>query len=646
MIKKLAFKNTSKHIKDYLVYFLTLTFAVSVFYMFNSIESQREMLILSDVRFEALKMINQLMGYVSVFVSFILVFLIVYANNFLIARRKKEFGLYLTLGLKKTDISKLLILETMVIAFFALSSGLLTGVILSQAMTVFTAKLFQTQIHAFRFIVSHSAAIKTLIYFGLTFVLVVMINVFKISKFRLITLLYGNRLSERPLLNHPFAFFLCFFSALAMLISAYWLVLKFNLIPFSTQSQAAIALGILGTFLFFFAFANGLEWLAKKFSKWYHKGINSFVIKQVSSKINTNFVTLSLITLLLLFAMGTFASGIGLGNALSSELEKNTPYDFSVVTYMNNGTLGQSPLDLLIKQLPELSLVHETLLYSLPTRYQEVLEPDFIKANHLLPEMNFEAISLSHYNALALDQGAPSFDLSHEEALLLIKSPSQTLEFSLSGLTLSVIEQIQTLKLYNDNISLNHPTLVLNDAHFEGLIPKVSYVNANGLNLQQFIDLGLSPKSDEESYFSVFYVKEAIIEEAIGSKAALSYIAIYIGLIFIFTCAAVLSLQQLTEMADQKSRYDMLQKLGVDGKMIRSAVFKQLLIYFMLPLVLALVHTFVGLTVVGRIIEIFGNFSVFKHLLTTVFFLLILYLTYFAATFYTVQNIIKKAHAD
>ncbi len=104
MLFKLSFENMKKSFKDYAIYFLTLVLGVAIFYMFNSLDSQEAMLTVSESSRELIKLMISMLGMVSVFVAVILGLLIVYANNFLINRRKKEFGIYMTLrNGKKTN---------------------------------------------------------------------------------------------------------------------------------------------------------------------------------------------------------------------------------------------------------------------------------------------------------------------------------------------------------------------------------------------------------------------------------------------------------------------------------------------------------------------------------------------------------------
>lgn len=124
MLFKLSLKNMTKSIKDYAIYFLTLVLGVAIFYMFNSLDSQQAMLEVSSSQREIIKLMITMLGYVSVFVAIVLALLIVYANNFLINRRKKEFGIYMILGMGKRKISKIILMETIFVGIISLIVGL------------------------------------------------------------------------------------------------------------------------------------------------------------------------------------------------------------------------------------------------------------------------------------------------------------------------------------------------------------------------------------------------------------------------------------------------------------------------------------------------------------------------------------------
>ena len=196
MYSKLAFRNLKRSFKDYAIYFLTLVFGGCIFYTFNSIESQSIMMELSEVQASAFEQVDLIMGYASIFVAFVLAFLIIYANNYLIKRRKKEFGIYMTLGMDKGNLSRIIFFETLLVGIISLAIGLGIGVILSQGLSVLTAKMFKVNLLKFKFVFSYSAMIKTLISFGIIYILVLMFNSISIRKIQLIDLINSSKKNE------------------------------------------------------------------------------------------------------------------------------------------------------------------------------------------------------------------------------------------------------------------------------------------------------------------------------------------------------------------------------------------------------------------------------------------------------------------
>ena len=193
MLCKLSLKNIKKSIKDYAIYFFTLVLGVSIFYVFNALGSQTIMLDVSSSTKKLIELMIQVLSYVSVFVSFVLGFLIIYASRFLIKRRNKEFGIYLTLGFSKRKISMILFFETLFIGFISLIVGLLLGVMLSQFMSLIVANMFEADLTKFTFVFSKSACIKTIIYFGIMYLVVMIFNTISVSKCKLIDLLNDHK---------------------------------------------------------------------------------------------------------------------------------------------------------------------------------------------------------------------------------------------------------------------------------------------------------------------------------------------------------------------------------------------------------------------------------------------------------------------
>ncbi|HBG0675734.1 ABC transporter permease, partial [Clostridioides difficile] len=193
MYSKIAIKNVRKSFKDYSIYFLTLTLAICIFYSFNSIESQKALMEMNASTKSHVEMLKNMISYMSVFVSVILCSLILYANNFLVKKRNKELGIYMTLGMEKVKISKILVFETIIVGIVSLVSGLILGLLVSQGLSILLLKLFEFNMSEYNFVISISSIIKTIVYFGIMFLLVMIFNTYIISKYKIIDLLTIGR---------------------------------------------------------------------------------------------------------------------------------------------------------------------------------------------------------------------------------------------------------------------------------------------------------------------------------------------------------------------------------------------------------------------------------------------------------------------
>ena len=222
MLFKLSLRNISKSIKDYTIYFFTLILGVAIFYVFNAIDSQTAMMNITSSTQEILELLTSLLSGVSVFVSFILASLIIYASRFLMKRRNKEFAIYLTLGMSKRKISLILFFETLVIGIISLTIGLLAGFLLSQLMSIIVANMFEADLTKFTFIFSKNACIKTLIYFGIMYLVVIIFNIINISRCKLIDLIYSKNKSEKSLALHNNFYYFSLYIRICLLSCCSW----------------------------------------------------------------------------------------------------------------------------------------------------------------------------------------------------------------------------------------------------------------------------------------------------------------------------------------------------------------------------------------------------------------------------------------
>jgi len=329
MYFKLAARNLKRSFKDYTIYFLTLVFGVCIFYTFNSIEAQSILMEVSEMHKNMFHLISEIMGVASIFISFILGFLIVYANNYLIKRRKKEFGVYMTLGMENSRLSSLLFIETMMIGVISLALGLILGIFLSQGLSVVTAKLFKVDLTGFRFIFSMDAFIKTILCFGVIYLIILIFNSIIVRKVKLINLLTSAKFNEKMKIKNIWTSVVVFIISVITIGSGYYIVLKNGISSFDKNILIAIALGAVGTFLFFFSLAGFLLKVVQSSKKFYLRNLNMFVLRQINSKINTTFISMTFICLMLFVAICTLSGGLGISTAMNTEIEDLTQFDMS-----------------------------------------------------------------------------------------------------------------------------------------------------------------------------------------------------------------------------------------------------------------------------------------------------------------------------
>ena len=648
MYFKLAFKNIKKSYKNYVIYFLTLIFGICIFYTFNSIESQSVMMELNEQKQSAFMMAEQLIGYFSVFIAFVLGFLIVYANNYLIKRRKKEFGIYMTLGMENGSLSKMIFLETLFIGAISLGIGVVLGIMLSQALSVLTAYMFQVDLTKFQFVFSSLGFKRTVLCFSIIYLVVLIFNFISVRKIKLIDLLTASKRNEKPTIKNLWVSVILFLVSVGILGIAYYKVIHDGIAFASFNALGLpILLGCIGTFIFFYSLTGFFLKVIQGNKKFYLRDLNMFVMKQISSKINTTFVSLSFICLMLFLAICTFSGGLGINRAINADLKDLTKFD---VTFWSNS--GENIESLLKEKNIDISNIAKEdsnmVMYDSKIKYSSFLSKEGMTAmKNYFPVANDNdtlVIGENGYNNTLKLLGKEPVNLKENQYLAvgnideMKKWVNESLEsgkkINISGKTLEPAnKKYENINLYNFTMKGDILILVVKDFLLEGLKPVSSRFNMmlkDNSNTKEELE-NVRDKLVESQVYSI--TKKEIYDNAAGLGATMAYLGIYLGLIFIITSAVVLAIQQLTESTDNVERYRLLKEIGVDQKMINKAIFTQVGVYFMLPLSLAIVHSIVGLKISSTIVGVFGNASIMPNIIITAIIFVIIYGGYFLATY-------------
>ena len=675
MYSKLAFRNVKKSFRDYAIYFLTLMFGVCIFYVFNSIDGQKSMMVITDSTLDSMETLQMIMSYFSVFVAVILGFLIVYANRFLVRRRKKELGIYQTLGMEKGQISRILTIETLLIAIVSLVVGLLLGILLSQGFAILTASLFDVKLaEGFKFVFSSAAAIKAILYFGISFLLVLIFNRITIGRQKLIDLLYAERKNEKFKIPHLMLSVVIFIVSLACLGIAYYLVLKEN-VGYQAKDEeiiAAMILGVVGTFMFFFSLSGFFLKIIQRMKSVYFKGLNMFVLRQINSKINTAYVSITLVCLMLFLAICGLSFGMGFSKAITSDIERLHPYDATadLVAFIpvsenepvDTGDVIPIPIDV-IAELNKVKTPLDSYAKGISVVYMSEMDISPDMYNGL---MSGNYMPLSDYNKCLEAQGKTPVSLKDNEMIFNCLNEKHQKDFSeyishnkitVSGTDL-VLKNIDDTVLYNVAALGNYNCFrILPDELLKDATQYVSIINImfkeqtnecknlySQAMTEMYDNLNAEHQNSENTvHISIYHTTRlAAFEDSKSTSVIIAYLAVYLGIIFSVMAAVILAITQLSEASDNAQRYSLLRKLGADDKMISKALLSQIAIYFGVPLLLAIIHSIVGISFSNQLISQLGRTNILRDSLITAGILTIIYGGYFLATYFGSKRIISQ----
>ena len=721
MLFKLSFRNITRSIKDYAIYFFTLVLGVTLFYVFNSVGSQAAVLELNNSRKLIVDLLAKILSGMSVLVVFILGALIIYASRFLIKRRNKEFAIYLTLGMSKRKISRLLFFETLMIGVISLGVGLLLGIGVSQLISVFIAKLFEANMDKFTFVFSEKAFFDTILYFGLIYLIVIFFNTIIVGRLKIIELLQGSKKSEKAFLKNPLLRAIVFVVSASVLGYAYWWVNndKVSLMDRVYNLLWPVIAGVVATFLIFWSLSGLIMEIVTRSKKFYFKGLNSFVFRQISSKVNTAVVSMSLISLLLFLTISILSLCFSINESMKKELAYNTPVDAMteltdyLAVYGSNSSVGY--LSHMSKDQEKAALA-TSQDYMKKSLYQNMIDrsPDLAKdiKDHL--ELNVYAdssftygqilpsgvmtgiveasiskatvplVRVSDYNKLAKFYHRDEIHLKDDQyqfladyktmAEILDKALTANTQIKYHNFTLNPVakkhqEGFITSSGFKSNIGiLIVPDNVITDQPIGTQALLMNY-NLNSSrtaeqideDLRKAFDLGdLSVEvttSEEEAQKAVssdrkadrpsgvainFYTKLLVKAASVGMQAIATFVGFYLGIIFLISSAAILALKQLSESSDNTEKYAALRRLGASNKMLNRALFVQIAIFFLAPLLIGIIHSIFGIMFASSIIEIFGSDGLLASIPMTVSMIVLIYGGYFLLTYISSKRIISE----
>lgn len=705
MLARLAVRNVRRSVRDYAVYFVTLVFGVAAFYAFNSVQSQSVLFDLEGVASaDAFDLTARFLGMFSVLIAFVLGFLVVYANRFLIRRRKREFGTYLLLGVRPAQVSAIVLMETVCVGAASLAAGLVLGVVLSQGLSFLTAGLFNIPMQQYRFVFSGEALRQTLLCFALVFAVVALFNTLSLRRCRLVDLLGAAARSERATVRRPWVGLLGFAVAVGLLAWVYVTLFESGLTEFGAEFWKATALMVAGTFLFFWSAAGFAVAALERTPGVYFRGLAMFTTRQVASKVNTAFLSLSTVCVMLFFSLAVFSTGSGLVQVFSDGVEEGTLFDATLTAnaYLalegggeeaaadvaeRAGAYDWDIARFLRESAPNWDEFVEASvqvdLYQpreVTETYGEVMERLGAGAGGGLQEQalapqTVAVVGLSQFNAARALAGREPIELSAgtyavNNAVALSEELSRAMaeegvEIEVGGRALEAsglyVEQpLSTSTFVSDGAMLVVPDETVEALRADGEAPYASYLDlsyrtdrAEGDRLLEEALACALPAEGQEARGSGYetspwpvttvYTADEVIEQSGGMRMMITYLALYIGFVFLITTAALLAVQQLSEASDSLARYRMLAEIGCERRMMFRSIFIQVAVYFLAPLALAACHTACAVSVIARDVLDQLGVSVSEAVFAAAAFTALVYGGYLLVTYLASRSLVRAS---
>lgn len=731
MLCKLAWGNVRRAGRDYLVYLLTLTLGVTVFYAFNTISMQVDIAGIDEKGLA--QVMGSMLGDLTYFLAGVMAFLMVYANNFIMKRRKKEFGLYQVLGMGRGRVATIMALETVIVSVVAFVVGIVLGVGLSQLMAFFTASLFKTQIANFHFFFSVHAFNLTLACMLVMFVLTLLLNLRAVRRTKLIELMGAERRNESIKTRNPWIAIAIFVVGVVLVGMAYYRLLRdgFPLTATDSKLQEAMnqfgittAMVTVGTFALFWGLSGMLIKLLQSLCGVYWRGLNMFTVRQLAAKVNTVCFSMGVIAMLLFLAITSVTCGMSIANVMNENLERYNPVDVSQ-TYVYytpdtldyykgyKGYVNPSEADRMVLADTTVDLyptwhgkgksagnndetgkkvniddvagehvqIDSYLSYPFGGSNPSVTPSEMCKImGEKLPKAfggsNADTMGLfvtpaSQYNKLRQMMGEEPVHIGHDQYLLTCDMGGELVDLytkymagghalTLGGHTLKPAtdkSDEDTAAIANSAMGSNPGTVVVADELLSQLNLQ-PYSSSLLVNYKQGMDTTEADESikytvldnllvdgKEPGSWGIFITRSEMYTQAAQMNGLISYLAIYIGFVLVVACAAILSIQQLSNVADGSRSYRVLAQIGCDDRQIRHSVMAQQAVFFLFPLAVGLAHSFVALKVIIELVSIFGNMSIGGTVGLTCAIFLAAYGGYFLVTYLMSTGMVRAAIA-
>ncbi|OPH49285.1 hypothetical protein BC351_37490 [Paenibacillus ferrarius] len=638
----LAKRNVLGNLKNYLIYFASMIFSVVIYYTFVSLQFSEEI----AANMQKWEGLLEVFSQASIFLILFSGVFIWYSNSFFTKKRKKEVGLYALLGVRKRTIGNMLFYENMLMGVGAVAVGIVLGTLLSKLFAMMFLKLLDSAVKV-SFHISMDAILQTIIVFACIILLTSLHSYRLIYRFQLVQLFQAEQEGE----NLPKPSWITAAIAVILLAFAYWLILQ----PMTTGAQTGrnflliFASMIVGTYMLFRFGIIYLLKLAQKLKSRYYHGMNIISTSQLIFRIQGNTRMFTMIALLSALTLCLVTVGASAYYTISKVADQEAPFSYMQISQgeafdnqVNTiiSTDGDHPVQAQLKVTALRVTADLTSFYYHPSGFRANAVP-------------IKLLSINAYNQLAKALQREELSPPPDQKLMLIRPMHATFSES------EVLDDMISLNSGNEQQSLTIGKLVegrvlpwgfpdlcfivsddLYGRLLKGSSNELLTYNAYKVKDQQTTkrtsDTLMKLKTDQNGMSSYYYQYRQGIESA-GLNI---FILGFLGLVFLAATGCIIYFKQLTDAHADKERYQILRKIGVSRKEIRSSIAKQTLFVFILPLILGVAHYLMILKALVAIQMIGGNFIV--PIASSIIAYAVIYLSYYVLCVNSFNRIVNQ----
>ncbi|WP_420027608.1 FtsX-like permease family protein [Fannyhessea vaginae] len=675
---KLAWSNLRRALKDFAVYFVTLMLSVSLFYSFNTLTNQTFFVELSSSTSQLVLRMAVLITGLSIFLMIVIGILIVYANVFFMRRRVREFATYLLLGMKKSSLAFVILIENFIVGICALIVGLLVGVVVSQFSSLAVLKLFNSPVERFHFLLVPQAVIFTACMFGVVFVLSTLCATFVISRTRLSVLFRSSFASDRFKIKNPWITLVLFVVSVLLIAQAYRMF-SYEVLTANDGGTFlyCTALVVLGTALFFYSVSTAFTQIARAIKPLYYRGLNLYVVRQFASRINSSWISMTMICATIFIALCTLSIGFTAVASIRTQETLMCPTDFFADFICKDGyepAQTDKLASLMAQEIPSWNTTvrgtAQLTSYTLGEADNVYTIAKLISDCGLSKEQAIDGVPInvvdnpvyfvgcSEYNRFRALAGLQPIELGDNEVRFASYPglADQMDSLASSGKTITLADKYHNVRIkpklkLSDlaGLSSNPCSLIVPDSWVHTMKPRQTrlfaqfYASSKEVNEQFSQELADSNKHaqgilGQNNAYHLHVMNTALryemLEAALAIRVMGTFVAVYTGIILLITSAAILSIQQLSELSYMRESYTKLLQLGATRASCSGTIFTQLGIWFMLPCSLAISHAFCVMKEMDALYTIMGADTEAKQwLFITAGIVLAIYALYLLMTF-------------